>query len=94
MSNLLDTSATNSYISKSYCLQCKTLHALPKFSSNTQRIQVGNGQYVSVLFVISVIIDIHGHQFEIFTLVSKIHDNVDLVMGMKNIFKFEGMIDL
>ena len=80
---LLDTGATKSYMSKSYYLQCKTLHALPKFSSNTQRIQVGNGQYVSVLFVIPVIIDIHGHRLEIFTLVSEIHDNVDLVMGMK-----------
>ena len=78
---LLDTGATKSYMSKSYYLQCKTLHALPKFTSNTQRIQVGNGQYVSVLFVIPVIIDIHGHRFEIFTLVSEIHDNVDLVMG-------------
>ena len=80
-------------MSKSYYLQCKALHALPKFSSNTQRIQVGNGQYVSVLFVIPVIIDIHGHRFEIFTLVSEIHDNVDLVMGMKNIFELEGVID-
>ena len=87
---LLDT---KSYMSKSYYLQCRTLHALPKFSSNTQRIQVGNGQYVSVLFVIPVIIDIHRHRFEIFTLVSKIHDNVDLVMEMKNIFELEGVID-
>ena len=62
---LLDTGATKCYMSKSYYLQCKTLNALPKFSSNTQRIQVGNGQYVSVLFVIPVIIDIHGHRFEI-----------------------------
>ena len=38
---LLDTGATISYMSKSYYLQCKTLHALPNFSSNTQRIQVG-----------------------------------------------------
>ena len=91
---LLDTGATKSYMSKSYYLQCKTLHAVPKFSSNTQRIQVGNGQYVSVLFVIPLIIDIHGHRFEIFTLVSEIHDNVDLVMGMKNIFELEGVIDL
>ena len=91
---LLDTGATKSYMSKSYYLQCKTLHALPKFSSNTQRVQVGNGQYVSVLFIIPVIIDIHRHRFEIFTLVSKINDNVDLVTGMKNIFKLEGMIDL
>ena len=80
-------------MSKSHYLQCKTLHALPKFSSSTQRIQVGNGQYVSVLFVIPVIIDIHRHRFEIFTLVSEIHDNMDLVMGMKNIFELEGMID-
>ena len=54
---------------------------------------MGNGQYVSVLFVIQAIIDIHGHRFEIFTLVSKIHDNVDLVMGMKNTFELEGVID-
>ena len=90
---LLDTGATKSYMLKSYYLLYKTLHALPKFSSNTQRIQVGKGQYVSVLFVILVIIDIHGHRFKIFNLVSKIHDNVDLVMGMKNIFKLEGVID-
>ena len=54
---------------------------------------MGNGQYVSVLFVIPVIIDIHRHRFESFTLVSEIHDNVDLVMGMKNIFELEGVID-
>ena len=28
-----------------------------------QRIQVGNGQFVSVLFIIPVIVDIHGHRF-------------------------------
>ena len=88
---LLDTGATKSYMSKSYYLRCKTLHALPKFSSNTQRIQVGNGQYVIVLFVIPVIV--HRHRFKIFTLVSEIHDNIDLVMGMKNIFELEGVID-
>ena len=85
--------ATKSYMSKSYYLQCKALHALPRFSFNTQKIQVGNGQYVSVLFVIPVIIDIYGHSFEIFTLVSEIDDNVDLVVGMKNIFELEAMID-
>ena len=56
-------------------------------------LQVGNGQYVAVLFLISVIIDIYGHRFEVFTLVSEIHDNVDLVLGMKNVFELEGVID-
>ena len=49
----------------------------------TQRIQVGNGQYVPVLCVIPVTADVHGHRFEIFTLVSEIHKNVDMVLGIK-----------
>ena len=62
----------------------KSVHVLPKFASSTQRIQVGNGQHVGVLFVIPLIVDVHGHRFEIFTLVSEIHENVDLVLGIKN----------
>ena len=54
---------------------------------------MGNGQYVGVLFVIPVIIDIHGHRFEIFTLVSEIHENLDLVLGIKNVSQPEGVID-
>ena len=90
---LLDTVATKSYMSKSYYFRCKCVHTLPKLASNTQRIQVGNGQYVGVLFVIPVIIDVHRHRFEIFTLVSEIHENVDLVWGIKNVFELEGVID-
>ena len=41
---------------------------------------------------IPIIIDVHGHQFEIFTLVSEIDENVDLVLGIKNILKLEGKI--
>ena len=52
-----------------------------------------NGEYVGVLFVIPVIIDVHIHRFEIFTLVSEIHENVDLVLGIKNVFELEGEID-
>ena len=90
---LLDAGATKPYMSKSYYLRCKCLHALPKFASNTQRIQVGSGHYVSVLFVITLIIDMYRHRFEIFTLVSEIHENVDLVLGIKNVFELEGVID-
>ena len=45
-------------------------HFLPKFASKTKRIQVGNGQFVSVLFIIPIIVDIHGHRFELYMLVS------------------------
>ena len=90
---LRDTGASKSYMSKSYCMQCKSLHILPMFASTTQRVQVGNGQCVAVLFVIPVIVDIDGHRFEVFMLMSEIHDNVDLVLGMKNVFELEGVID-
>ena len=75
-------------------MQSRILHALPKFTPTTQRIQVDNGQYVAVLFVIPAIIEIHGHLFEVFTLVSEILDNVDLVLGMKNAYELEGIVDM
>ena len=90
---LLDKGTSKPYMSKSYYLRCKSLYTLPKFASSTQGIQVRKGQYVGVLFAIPVIIDIHGHRFEIFTSVSEIHGNVDLVLGIKNIFELEGVID-
>ena len=90
---LIDAGASKSYMSKSYFMQCNSLHAMPKFTSSTRRIQVGNGQYVGVLFVILVIITIQNHRFEIFTLVSEIHEHVDLVLGIKNLFEIEGVID-
>ena len=91
---LIDTGTSQSYMSKSFYMQSRILHALPKFVPMTQRIQVGNGQYVAVLFVILVIIEIHGHLFEVFTLVSEIHENVDLVLGMKNAYELEGIVDM
>ena len=66
---LLDTGASKSFMSKSHYLCCKSLHSLPKFSTRTQRIQAGNVQFVSVLFIIPIIMDIHGHRYEIYNLV-------------------------
>ena len=90
---LLDMGASKFYMSKSYYLRCKSLHNLPKFASKTQRIQVGNGRYVGVLFFILVIVEINKHRLEVFTLVSEIFYNVDMVLGIKNLFELEGVID-
>ena len=90
---LLDTGASKSFMSKSFYMCCKSLHTLLKFAATMQRIQVGNGQCVSVLFIIPVIIEVHGHRFEIYTLVSEIHENIDLVLGIKNVFELEGVIN-
>ena len=90
---LLDTGVSKLHMSKSYYLRCNLLHNLTKFASKTQRIQVGNGQYVGVLFVIPVIVEINKHRLEVFMLVSEIFDNVDMVLGIKNLFQLEGVID-
>ena len=90
---LLDTGASKAFMSKSFYMCCKSLHTLPKFARTTQKLQVGNGQCVGVLFIIPVIVEIHGHRFEIYMLVSKIHENVDLVLGIKNVFELEGVIN-
>ena len=86
---LSHTGASKSFMSKSFYLHCKALHSLPKM----QRIQAGNGQYVSMLFIIPVIVEIAGHRFEICMLVSAIHDSVDLVLGIKNVFELEGVFN-
>ena len=44
-----------------------------------------------MLFIIPVII--YTDRFEIYTLVSEIQENVDLVLGIKNIFELEGVIN-
>ena len=90
---LLDTGASKLFMSKSYYFCCKALHSLPKFALKTQRIQVGNGQHISALFITPVIIEIAGHRFEIYTLVSEIHENVDLVLGIKNVFELEDVFN-
>ena len=71
---MLETEASKSFMSKSYYMHCKSLHSFPKFASKTQRIQVGYGQFVSALFIIPVIIDVHRHRIEIYPLVSEIHE--------------------
>ena len=45
------------------------------------------------MFVIPVIVEINGHRLEVFMLVSEIFDNVDMVLGINNLFELEGVID-
>ena len=90
---LLDMGASKSFMSKSHYLPCKSLLSFPKFASKIQRVQVGKGQFISALFITPILIDIHGHRFKIFTLVLEIHENADLVFGMKNKFELEGIIN-
>ena len=90
---LLDLGTSKSFLSKSFYMQCKLLHTLPKCATTIQKIQVGNGQCIGILFIIPVTVEIHNHRFEIYTLLSENHENVDLVLAIKNVFELEGIIN-
>ena len=90
---LLDTGASKSYMSKAFYMQHPHLHKFPKFQSATRHLQVGNGALVPALFVIPLVFKIQGHIFEVYTLVSEIQDKMDLILGVKNIFELEGIVN-
>ena len=57
---LLDTRACKSFMSKMFYLNCPSLHSLHKFVPKTKNILVGQEQYVGVLFVTPVVINLQG----------------------------------
>ena len=76
-----------------FYLNWQTLHSLPNFASKTKIILVGSGQHIIVLLVIPVIINLHGHRLELYTLVSEIHDNIDEVLLIENMYVMEGVVN-
>ena len=53
---LLDMEAKKSFMSKTYYLNCTSVHSSPKCISRAKNILLSNGQYVDVLFIIPVVI--------------------------------------
>ena len=90
---LLDTGASKNYMSKAFYMCHEHLHQFPNFQSAIRHLQVGNGVLVPALFVIPFVLKIQGHKFEVYTLVSEIQDKMDLILGVKNIFEIEGIIN-
>ena len=93
MDILLDTGASKSYMSKAFDMRHEHLHHFPKFQSAIRHLQVSNGALVPALFVMPLVFKIQGHIFEVYTLMSEIQDKMDLILGVKNIFELEGVIN-
>ena len=89
---LLDTGASKSYMSKGFYMRHPHLHKYSKFNSTVKNLQVGNGELVATLFVIPSVFKIGKHMFEVYTLVSEIQQNMDIILGVKNMFEIEGEI--
>ena len=65
---LLDTGASKSYMSKAFYMRHTHLHKYPKFHSTIRNLQVGNGELVAALFVISFVFKVGKHMFEIYVV--------------------------
>ena len=89
---LLDTGASKSYMSRGFYMRHLHLHDYPKFNLTIRNLQVGNGELVATLFVIPFICKVGNHLFKVYTLVSEIQQNMDIILGVKNMFEIEGEV--
>ena len=85
----LDTGASKSYMSKAFYMRHPHLHKYLKFNLIIRNLQVGNGELVATLFVIPFVFKVGKHLFEVYTLVSEIQQNMDIILGVKNMFEIE-----
>ena len=60
------------------------LHDIPRYKAHTENLEICNGAYISVKFIIPLVISFNGHIFKIFALVNSSKTNELLLMGMKN----------
>ena len=88
-----DSGASRSYLSKKFYDSNTVLHDMPKFVTTCTGIRRSNGSIVQALFVILLLFMSCGHTFEIFTIVTEIDDDMDLVFGFKNVTETERMLD-
>ena len=89
---LLDTGASKSYMSKGFYMRHPHLHKYPKFNLTVRNLQVGTGELVATHFVIPFVFKVGNHLFEVYTLVLEIQQNMDIILGVKNMFEIEGEV--
>ena len=88
-----DLGASKGYMSKGFYEKAEYLHKIPKMKSSCTGIKIGNGAVIHVDFVFPVQIMIQGHLFEIYTIVAALHENIYIVIGMKNMVELEGILN-
>ena len=89
---LFDTGASKSYMSKAFYMRHPHLHKYLKFNSTIRNLQVGNGELVATPFVIPFVFRVGKHLFEVYTLVSEIQQNMDIILSVRNMFEIEGEV--
>ena len=79
----IDTGATKCIMSKGFFNEHEILHDIPRYKAHTKNLEIGNGAYISIKFIIPLVISFNGHIFEIFALVNSSKTSELLLIGMK-----------
>ena len=74
-------------MSKAFYMRHPHLHKYLKFNPTIRNLQVGNGELVATLFVIPFVFKVGKHLFKVYTLVSEIQQNMDIILGVRNMFE-------
>ena len=56
-----------------------SLLSIPNGACKTRSTQLGNGLFINILFILTVIVGIHGHRFKVYRLVLEVHKIADWV---------------
>ena len=88
---LLDTGASQSYLSYGFYLECDYLKKLPTFKPLGPRVYMGNSEWVLAIHIIPIVFHVGNCAFEVYTLVCKMTSS-DFIWGMKNVVETEGVI--
>ena len=91
---LFDTGATKCYMNKQFYDNTPELHNLTKYNTRAKELIVGNGARCNIHFAICLQLEIDNTVYEIFTLVADIDNQLDLIIGIKNMIELESIINL
>ncbi len=90
---LIDTGCTSALMPKAFYDKHTVLHTLPKYDTLVKNIVVGSGQLLPVYFALPIPLKMGEHVFECFTLIADVSNQCDFVIGLKEMFELEVLLD-
>ena len=92
---LVDTGASCSMINRAVFDRNKWLQTQPQFKPlRRTKIAAAGGRIIDVQFIINVLLNIHGHRFQVMVMVAPISKGLEVLIGIKNLIEMEGAVDL
>ena len=90
---LIDTGASKCFLSKRFYDAHPAMHGGHKIPIPGASVKVGDGRAIPILFAAPIVLQIDGHVFEVFCLVTDIGTN-ELVIGMKALVELEASVNI